>query len=88
MTQDEWNDGETTPTAHGWYVFQLCWDVEEGIFIDAVQIPQDWEPTKEKRRGWGEWNGPHATKEEALKWGDQHHPERPEDWPADYMGSK
>ena len=66
MTQDEWNDGETPPTAPGWYVIQICWDVEEGIHLFVVEIPgAEWGNFKAREP---KWHGPHPTEAAAMEW--------------------
>lgn len=75
MTQDDWNDGETPPTASGWYAIQICYDLQEGIHVYSVEFPsQGWDGFASHQP---KWHGPHPSKQAAQDWGYAHDPEGP-----------
>ena len=66
------------PAVDGWFAVVRCWDLDEGMFPDAVWVeggkvgPHD---SGGMMADGSQHAGPFATKAEALKWGCDHDPE-------------
>ena len=73
MTYDEWEDDDQLPQQPGWYATLHCWDSNEGVFPRAMEWLGD---------RWAErlpiyaWQGPFPDEEAAVRWADEHDPER------------